>query len=97
MEKLRKAESVTVDRDCGGRAKTKPRQRARWQCTAHRHVSASLSAANNMLKLQMNHPPAAGVAFLDSHKPKHYGPRGFKEGRNHLILLATPQCRTKGR
>ena len=38
-----------------------------------------------------------GRAFLDSPPPKHYGPRGFEDGRNPLDLLATPQCRTQGR
>jgi hypothetical protein len=29
-----------------------------------------------------------GGAFLDSPKPKHYGPRGFEDGRIYLHLLA---------
>jgi hypothetical protein len=49
------------------------------------------------LKTLRFHCTDRGRAFLDSPPPKHYGPRGFEDGRNPLDLLATPQCRKQGR
>jgi len=40
---------------------------------------------HNRLNPQRKRSATQGVAFLDSPRPKHYGPRGFKEGRNHLF------------
>jgi hypothetical protein len=80
----------------GGFRETQTPHRLRLQLATHSGVSTSRSIRFNMLRTHMNQPIAPGMAFLDSENPNHYGPRGFKQGRQHLGLLATPQCQTRG-
>src|SRR5262249_54249444 len=64
------------------------------QCT--NGVSGLAPTGSNVLIQQQNQAFAPGMAFLDSQNPNHYGPRGLKQGRHHLDLLATPQCQKRG-
>ena len=75
---------------------TQTSHRLRMQLAAHSGVSVSLPISTKVMKMRENSPAAAGVAFLDSETPNHYGPRGFKQGRRYLGLLATPQCPRRG-
>jgi hypothetical protein len=76
--------------------KTQTPHRLPLQLATHSGVSTSWPNSSNFLKTRMNQVLAPGMAFLDSENPNHYGPRGFKQGRQHLDLLATPQCQTRG-
>jgi hypothetical protein len=66
------------------------------QLATHSGVSTPLPIVPNTLRNRTNHVLAPGMAFLDSPNPNHYGPRGFKQGRHHPALLATPQCQKRG-
>jgi hypothetical protein len=80
----------------GGFRKTQTPHRLRLQLATHSGVSTSLPIGANILRTQTNQLIAPGMAFLDSENPNHYGPRGFKQGRQHLDLLVTPQCPRRG-
>jgi len=80
----------------GGFCETQTPHRLRLQLATHSGVSLTPAISANTLTEQMNRTIAPGMAFLDSENPNHYGPRGFKQGRQYLDLLATPQCQTRG-
>ena len=79
-----------------GFRETQTPHRLPMQLATHSSVSMTLATDPNLLTLHMNRTIAPGMAFLDSENPNHYGPRGFKQGRQHLDLLATPQCQRRG-
>jgi hypothetical protein len=80
----------------GGFRQTQTPHRLRLQLATHSGVSITLAISPNMLTIKTNRSIAPGMAFLDSENPNNYGPRGFKEGRHDLALLATPQCQRRG-
>src|SRR5215510_3859913 len=79
-----------------GFSETQTPHRLRLQLATHSGVSTLVQISSNALKNRKKQVLNPGMAFLDSENPNHYGPRGFKQGRIHLALLATPQCQKRG-